>query len=110
MNDEESNKRRESSPRPVIMGVVGRTETGTEGTAKIDVVNTEEADAEDTAGMGAVGAVGVVAIDTPTSTASPSPSKGSANEKNGHTNKRGRMNLVKKKKNREKGRKDSTYP
>ena len=83
--------------------------------AETDVVNMAEAGAEDTAGMGVVGAAGVVAADAPTFAVSPSPSKGSANERNGHTDKRGRVNLAKKKKKRrrkrkEKGRKDSTYP
>ena len=80
------------------MGVVGRTETGIEGTTKTNAVNTAKIDAEDTAGMGAVGAVGVAVADTPTFAASPGPSKGFANERNGHTNKRGKVNLAKKKK------------
>ena len=79
------------------MGVVGRTETSIEGTAKTNAVNTAETDAEDTAGMGVVGAAGVAATDTPTFAVSPGPSKGSANERNGHTNKRGKVNLAKKK-------------
>ena len=87
------------------MGAVGRTETGTDGTMETDAVNTAEAGAEDTIRMGVVGAAGVVAVDTPMSAASPSPSKGSANERNGHTDKRGRVNLTKKK-NREKGRRE----
>ena len=84
--------------------------------AETDVVNMAKAGAKDTAGMCAVGAAGVVAADAPTPAASPSPSKGSANERNGHTNKRGIVNLAKKKKKKrrrkrkEKGRKDSTYP
>ena len=86
------------------MGAVGRIETGTEGTAKTDAVNTAEAGVEDTARMGAVGAVGVAVADTPTSAARPSPSKGSAKERNGHTNKRGRVNLAKKKKREERGK------
>ena len=56
-----------------------------------------KASAENTAGMGAGGAAGVAVVDTPTLATSPSPSKCSANEKNGHTDKRGRVNLVKKK-------------
>ena len=109
MNDEERNKGRESSLRPVIMGVVGRTETCIEGTAETDTVNMAETGAEDTAGMGAVGMVGVATADTPTSAARPSPSKGFANKRNGHADKRGRVNLAKKKK-KGGGRKDSTYP
>ena len=66
--------------------------------AETDVVNIAEAGAEDTAGMGVVGAAGVVAADAPTFAVSPSPSKGSANERNGHTDKRGIVNLAKKKK------------
>ena len=84
------------------MGAVGRMEIGTEGMTKTDAVNTAEAGAEDSAGMGVVGTAGVAA-------ASPSPSKGSANERNGHTDKRGRVNLAKKKK-KGGGRKDNTYP
>ena len=90
------------------MGVVGRTETSIEGTAKTNAVNTAETDAEVTAGMGVVGAAGVAAPDTPTFAVSPGPSKGSANERNGHTNKRGKVNLAKKK--RGGGGKESTYP
>ena len=86
--NEERNKGKESLLRPVIMGAVGRTETGIEGMAETDVVNTAEAGAEDMAGMGAMGAAGVVAADTPTSAVSSNPSKGSANERNGHTNKK----------------------
>ena len=71
--------------------------------AETDVVNMAEAGAEDTAGMGAAGAAGVVAADAPTFAVSPSPSKGSANERNGHTDKRGRVNLAKKKKKGEEG-------
>ena len=55
-----------------------------------------EAGAEDTAGIGAMGAAGVAAVDAPTSAASPSPLKGSTNERNGHIDKRGRVNLEKK--------------
>ena len=40
-------------------------------------------------GMGVVGVAGVAAVDTSTSVASPSHSKGSASERNGHTNKKG---------------------
>ena len=71
------------------MGVVGRTETGTKGMAEIDVVNTAVTGAEDMTRIGAVGATEVVATDTPMSAASSNPSKGSANERNGHTNKKG---------------------
>ena len=110
MNDEERNKGRESSPRPVIMGVVGRTETCTEGTAETDAVNMAETGAEDTVGMGAVGAAGVATADTPMSATRPSPLKGFANKRNGHADKRGRVNLAKKKKRKGGGRKDSTYP
>ena len=78
------------------MGTVGRTKTGTEGTVETDVMNTAEAGAKDTAGMGAVGAAGIAAADTSTSVANPSPSKGSANERNGHIDKKGRVNLEKK--------------
>ena len=84
---------------PMIMGAVGRTEIGTEGMAETDAVNT----AEDTVGMGAVGMAGVAAADTLTSAASPSPSKGSTNERNRHTDKKGRVNLAKKKGKREEG-------
>ena len=91
------------------MRVVGRIETGTEGTAETDAMNTVEAGVEDTARMGAVGAAGVAVADTPTSAARPSPSKGSAKERNGHTNKRGRVNLAKKKK-KGRERKANTYP
>ena len=107
--EKERNKGKDSSPRSVIMGVVGRTETGIEGTTKTNAVNTAKIDAEDTAGMGAVGAVGVAAADTLTFAASPGPSKGFANERNGHTNKRGKVNLAKKKKRRG-GGEESTYP
>ena len=78
------------------MGTVGRTKTGTEGTAETDAVNMAEAGVEDTARIGVVGAAGVAAADALTSVASPSPSKGSANERNGHIDKRGRVNLEKK--------------
>ena len=80
--------------------------------AETDAVNRAEAGVEDTAGMGAVGAVGVVAADAPMSAANPSPSKGSADERNEHTDKSGRVNLAKKKKKKKEGggRKDSTYP
>ena len=71
------------------MGVVGRTETGIEGTAKTDAVNTAKTGTEDMARMGAMGVAGVVATDTPTSAVNSNPSKGSANERNGHTNKKG---------------------
>ena len=98
MNDEERNKGRESSPGLVIMGVVGRTETCTEGTAETDAVNMAETGAEDTVGMGAVGAAGVATADTPMSATRPSPLKGFANKRNGHADKRGRVNLAKKKK------------
>ena len=46
--------------------------------------------------MGAEGTAEVAAIDTPTFAAIPSPSKGSTNERNGHIDKRGRVNLEKK--------------
>ena len=65
--------------------------------AETDVVNMAEAGAEDTARMGAMGAAGIAAADAPTSAASPSPSKDSANERNGHIDKKGRVNLAKKK-------------
>ena len=48
--------------------------------------------------MGAEGAAEVAAADTPTFAAIPSPLKGSANKRNGHANKRGRVNLAKRKK------------
>ena len=112
MNDEERNKGRESSPGPVIMGVVGRTETCTEGTAETDAVNMAETGVEDMVGMGAVDAAEVAIANTLTSAARPSPSKGFANKRNGHADKRGRVNLAKKKKKKGGGggRKDSTYP
>ena len=91
------NEGKESSPGPVIMGVVGRTETSTERMAKTNTMNTAEAGAEDTVGMGAVSMAGIAATDTPTSVARPSTSKGSANKRSGHTDKRGRVNLAKKK-------------
>ena len=96
--NEEKNKGKESSLGPVIMGAVGRTEIGTKGTAETDAVNMAETGTEDTAGMVAMGAAGVAATDTPTFAAIPSPSKGSANKRNGHAKKKGRMNLAKKKK------------
>ena len=71
------------------MGAVGRTETGTEGMAETDAVNTAETGAEDMAGMGAMGVAGVATADTPTSAVSSNSLKGSANERNGHTNKKG---------------------
>ena len=95
--NEERNKEKESSPGAVIMGVVGRTDTGTEGTVKTDAVNTVESGTEDVAGMGVVGAVEVAAADTPTSAAIPIPLEGFVNKRNGHANKRGRVNLAKKK-------------
>ena len=73
------------------MRAVGRTETSTEGTAETDAVNMAEIGTEDTARMGAVGVAGVAAIDTPTFAAIPSPSKVSANKRNGHANKKGRV-------------------
>ena len=79
------------------MGAVGRTKTGTKGRTETDAVNTAKTSAEDTTGIGAVGVAGVAAANTPTFAASPSPSKGFANERNGHTNKRGKVNLAKKK-------------
>ena len=88
------------------MGAVGRMEAGTEETAKTDVVNTVEANAEDTTGIGVMGAAGVAAADTPTSAANPSPLKGFANERNGHIDKKGRVNLAKKRKNEKKGRRE----
>ena len=48
--------------------------------------------------MGAEGTAKVAAVDTPTFVAIPSPSKGFANKRNGHANKRGRVNLAKRKK------------
>ena len=96
--NEERNKEKESSPRAVIMGAVGRTDTGTEGTTETDAVNTAETGTKDTVGMGAVGVTEVVAADTSMSAAIPSPSEGFANKRNGHTNKKGRVNLAKKKK------------
>ena len=79
------------------MGAVGRTEMGIEGMAETNAVNTAEAGAKDMAGMGAMGATRVTTADTPTFAASPSPSNGSANKRNGHTDKKGRVNLAKKK-------------
>ena len=110
--NEERNKEKESSPGAVIKGAVGRTDTGTEGTMETDAVNTAERGTEDTVGIGVVGAAEVAATDTPTSAAIPSPSEGSANKRNGHANKRGRVNLVKKKEKKKKkgGREESTYP
>ena len=100
--NEERNKGKESSLGPVIMGAVRRIETDTEGTAETDAVNTAETGAEDTAGMGAVGTAGVAAANTPTSAASPSPANGSANERNGRTDNRGRVNLAKEKRKKKK--------
>ena len=48
----------------------------------------------------------VAAIDTPTFAAIPSPSKVSANKRNGHANKRGRVNLAKKKEKKKKKRRE----
>ena len=70
------------------MRAVGRTETSTEGKAETDAVNMAEIGTEDTARMGAVGVAGVAATDTPKSALNSNPSKGSANERNGHTNKK----------------------
>ena len=94
------------------MGVVGRTDTGTEGTVETNAINTAEMGTKDMAGMGAVGAVEVSATDTPTHAAIPSRLEGSANKRNGHANKRGRVNLAKKKKEEKKkgGREETTYP
>ena len=86
------------------MGAVGRTKTGTEGTAETDAVNTVETGAEDTVGMGVVGVARVATADTPTFAARPSPSKSFANKRNGHVDKRGRVNLAKKKKREEGGK------
>ena len=88
------------------MGAVGRTNIGTEGTTETNAVNMAETGIEDTVGMGAVGVAEVVSADTPTSAAIPSPSEGFVNKRNRHANKRGRVNLAKKKGG---GRKDSTY-
>ena len=77
------------------MGAVGRTEIGTEGTTETDAVNTAETGTKDMTGMGAVGTVGIATADTSMFAAIPSPSKGSANKRNGHANKRGKMNLAK---------------
>ena len=94
--NEERNKEKESSPGPVIMGAVERTKTGTEGTTETYAVNMAGTGTEDTVEMGALGAIEVAAVDTFTFTAIPSPSKGSANKRNGHANKRGIVNLAKK--------------
>ena len=60
--------------------------------------------------MGAEGATEVATADTPTFAAIPSPSKGSANKRNGHANKRGRVNLAKRrKKGGGGGREEITY-
>ena len=88
------------------MGVVGRTDTGMEGTVETNAVNTAEMGTKDMAGMGAVGTAEVAAADTPMHAAIPRRLEGSANKRNGHANKRGRVNLAKKKGG---GRKDSTY-
>ena len=95
------------------MGVVGRTDTGTEGTVETNAVNTAEMGTKDMAGMGAVGAAEVAVADTPTHAAIPSRLEGSANKRNGHENKRGRVNLAKKKekkKKREEKKKKKEYP
>ena len=60
--------------------------------------------------MGAMGVAGVTALDTPMFVVNPSPSKGSANERNGHSNKRGRVNLAKKKKKRKRGEERKHIP
>ena len=71
--NEERNKGKESSPGLVIIGAVGRTETGIEGTAEIDAVNMVDIGEEDTVRMGAVGTAGVAALDTPMFVVNPSP-------------------------------------
>ena len=88
------------------MGVVGRTDTGMEGTVEINAVNTAEMGTKDMAGMGAVGTAEVAAADTPMHAAIPSYLEGSANKRNGHANKRGRVNLAKKKKKKKKKRRE----
>ena len=100
--NEERNKGKESSPGPVIMGAMGRTETDTEGMEETDAVNTAETGVEDTAGMGAVGTAEVAAADTPMHAAIPRRLEGSANKRNGHANKRGRVNLAKEKRKKKK--------
>ena len=109
--NEERNKEKESSPGVVTMGAMGRIDTGTEGTAKTDAVNTAETGTKNTVGMGTMGVAEVAIANTPTPTAIPSPLGGSANKRNGHANKRGRVNLAKnkkKKKKREGGKKPHT--
>ena len=110
--NEEKNKEKESSPEAVTMGDVGRIDTGTEGTAKTDAVNTVETGTKNTVGMGTMGVAEVAIANTPTPTAIPSPLGGSANKRNGHANKRGRVNLAKKKKKKKKregGKKPHTH-
>ena len=93
------------------MGVVGRTDTGTEGMVETNAINTAETGTKDMAGMGAMGAAEVAVADTPTHAAIPSRLEGSANKRNGHANKRGRVNLAKKKKKkREEKKKKKEYP
>ena len=58
-------------PRPMRMGAVGTTESGTESTAE----------------TGAMGVAGATAKGIPTSAVTPSPSKVSAKHGNRHTNK-----------------------